>query len=137
MARAGAQKSIPSLAKLIARNRFLDSIKIYKYGLSTYIVELDLQNFYGAQESIPSLAGRYDKSLLTYRPPRTRICKPFKGSLTRDFRLQVFFINQCPPGSRVSHEDHFEFFRKFAEIFPNECLSAVSTTPAKKRKIWR
>jgi hypothetical protein len=22
----------------------------------------------------------------------------FKGSLTRDFRLQVFFINQCPPG---------------------------------------
>jgi hypothetical protein len=21
-----------------------------------------------------------------------------KGSLTRDFRLQVFFINQCPPG---------------------------------------
>jgi hypothetical protein len=22
----------------------------------------------------------------------------FKGSPTRDFRLQVFFINQCPPG---------------------------------------
>jgi len=22
----------------------------------------------------------------------------FKGSLTRDVRLQVFFINQCPPG---------------------------------------
>ena len=22
----------------------------------------------------------------------------FKGSLTREFRLQVFFINQCPPG---------------------------------------
>ncbi len=21
-----------------------------------------------------------------------------KGSLTREFRLQVFFINQCPPG---------------------------------------
>jgi hypothetical protein len=21
-----------------------------------------------------------------------------KGSLTRDFRLQVFFVNQCPPG---------------------------------------
>jgi hypothetical protein len=22
----------------------------------------------------------------------------FKGSVTRDFRLQVFFLNQCPPG---------------------------------------
>jgi hypothetical protein len=25
-----------------------------------------------------------------------------KGSLTRDFRLQVFFMNQCPPGKAVS-----------------------------------
>ncbi len=35
-----------------------------------------------------------------------------------------------------SHWDHFEFFRKFAEIFANECLclSAVPTTPAKKDK---
>ncbi len=57
-----------------------------------------------------------------------------KGSLTRDFRLQVFFINQCPPGLWVSHWDHFEFVRKFAEIFANKCLSAVSTTPAKKDK---
>ncbi len=36
-----------------------------------------------------------------------------KGSLTRDFRLQVFFMNQCPLG-------RLEFFRKFAEIFANE-----------------
>ncbi len=35
-------ESIPSLPKSNARNRFLDSIKIYKCGLSTYIVELDL-----------------------------------------------------------------------------------------------
>ncbi len=34
------------------------------------------------------------------------------GSLTRDFRLQVFFINQCPPGLWVSQRDHFEFFSK-------------------------
>jgi hypothetical protein len=26
-----------------------------------------------------------------------------KGSLTRDFRLQVFFMNQCPPGPQVFH----------------------------------
>ena len=60
-----------------------------------------------------------------------------KGSLTRDFRLQVFFINQCPSGPWVSHWDHFKFFRKFPEIFVNECLSAVSTTPAKKEKNFK
>ncbi len=53
----------------------------------------------------------------------------FKGSLTRDFRLQVFFMNQCPPGPQVFYWSHFDFFRKFAEIFANYCLSPVSTTP--------
>ncbi len=53
------------------------------------------------------------------------------GSLTRDFRLQVFFMNQCPPGPQVFHWSHFEFFRKFAEIFANYCLSPVSTTPVR------
>jgi hypothetical protein len=40
-----------------------------------------------------------------------------KGSLTRDFRLQVFVMNQCPPGPQVFHWGRFEFFQKFAEIF--------------------
>jgi hypothetical protein len=31
-----------------------------------------------------------------------------KGSLTRDFRLQVFFMNQCPPGPQVFHWSLFE-----------------------------
>ena len=57
-----------------------------------------------------------------------------KGTVSRDFLLLVFFMNQFPPRSRVFHLDHFEFFRKFAEIFANECLSAVTTTPAKKEK---
>jgi hypothetical protein len=48
-----------------------------------------------------------------------------KGSLTRDFRLQVFFMNQCPPGPQVFHWGHNEFFRKFAEIFANEYFSPV------------
>ncbi len=52
-----------------------------------------------------------------------------KGSLTRDFRLQVFFMNQCPLGLRVLPWGSFEFFRKFSKIFSNECLSPVSTTP--------
>jgi hypothetical protein len=29
----------------------------------------------------------------------------------------------------VSHQDHFDFFRKFVEIIANECLSVMSTTP--------
>ncbi len=36
----------------------------------------------------------------------------FKGSLTRDFRRQVFFMNQCPPGPQVFHWSLFEFFAK-------------------------
>ncbi len=53
--------------------------------------------------------------------PQKNIC--FKGSLTRDFRLQqVFFMNQCPSGPQEFHWGHFEFFRKFAEIYANECL---------------
>jgi hypothetical protein len=43
----------------------------------------------------------------------------FKGSLTRDFRSQFFFMYQCPPGPQVFHWGRFEFFRKFAEIFAN------------------
>jgi hypothetical protein len=38
-------------------------------------------------------------------------------------------MNQCPPGPQLFHWSHFEFFRKFAEIFANYCLSPVSTTP--------
>jgi hypothetical protein len=52
------------------------------------------------------------------------------GSLTRDFRLQVFFMNHCPPGPQVLYWGHFEFFRKFTEIFANEYLLPVPTTPA-------
>jgi hypothetical protein len=44
----------------------------------------------------------------------------FKGSLTRDFRLQVSYMNQCPPGPQVFHWGRFEFFRKFVEIFAND-----------------
>jgi hypothetical protein len=31
----------------------------------------------------------------------------FKGSLTRDFRLQVFFMNQCPSGWGIPLEPFF------------------------------
>jgi hypothetical protein len=35
-----------------------------------------------------------------------------KGTVSRDFLLLVFFMNQFPPSSRVFHLDRFEFFRK-------------------------
>jgi hypothetical protein len=56
----------------------------------------------------------------------------FKGTVSRDFLLLVFFMNQFPPSPRVSHLDRFEFFRKFAEIFESQGLPLVSTTPAEK-----
>ncbi len=40
-----------------------------------------------------------------------------KGTVSRDFLLLVFFMDQFPPSPRVFHKDRFEFFRKFAEIF--------------------
>ena len=43
--------------------------------------------------------------------------------------LLVFFMNQFPPGPRVFHLNRFEFFRKFAEIFPSKGAPPVSTTP--------
>jgi hypothetical protein len=55
---------------------------------------------------------------LSYRPARLhRLAElmPWnpgllKGSLTRDFRLQVFFMNQCPPGPQVFHCGCLNFF---------------------------
>jgi hypothetical protein len=49
--------------------------------------------------------------------------------VSRDFLLLVFFMNQFPPSPRVSHEDRFDFFRKFAEIFASQGAPPVSTTP--------
>ncbi len=63
-----------------------------------------------------------------------KIHKIIKGSLKRDFRLQVCFVNQCPPGPWVCLWDRFDFFRKFSEIIANGCCSAVSMTPAIKEK---
>ncbi len=39
-----------------------------------------------------------------------------KGTVPRDFRLLVFFMNQFPPSTWVYRYGHFEFFRKFAKI---------------------
>ena len=61
-----------------------------------------------------------------------RLQTPFKGTVSRDFLLQVFFMNQFPPSPRVSHYDRFKFFRKFAAIFASKGAPPVSTTPVAK-----
>ncbi len=49
-------------------------------------------------------------------------------TVSRDFLLLVFFMNQFPPSSRVFHLDRFKFFREFAEIFASQGAPPVSMT---------
>ncbi len=56
-------------------------------------------------------------------------CCRFKGTVSRDFLLLVFFMNQFPPSPRVLHLDRFKCFRKFAEIFASQGAPPVSTIP--------
>jgi hypothetical protein len=50
-----------------------------------------------------------------FRVRSVYICYELKGSLTRDFQLQAFFMNLFPPGPC-----YFKLLRKFAEIFENK-----------------
>jgi hypothetical protein len=54
-----------------------------------------------------------------------------KGSLTRDFRLQVFFINQCPPGSQVFHLEPLWIFSKIRGDTGDKLFSGVNDTGEK------
>ncbi len=54
-------------------------------------------------------------------------CCLIKRTVSRDFLLLVFFMNQFPPSPRVFHLDRFEFCGKFAEIFTSQGAPPVST----------
>ncbi len=54
--------------------------------------------------------------------------KMFKGTVSWEFLLLVFFMNKFPPGPRASHLDCFECFWKFA-IFASQGAPPVSMTP--------
>ncbi len=58
----------------------------------------------------------------------------FKGTVPRNFRLQVFFMNQRPPSPWVSQKGRFKFFLKFAEIFATQGAPPVSLTSVANRK---
>ncbi len=69
-----------------------------------------------------------------FGPEFSRQNRPIKGTVSRDFRLLVFFINQFPPSPWVYHYGRFEIFRKFAEIFAAQDLPPVSLTPVANAK---
>jgi hypothetical protein len=57
----------------------------------------------------------------------------FKGSLTRNFRLKVFFRNQ-PPKPQGIPLGPFQIFRKFAEICTAQGVPQVSLSPVANGK---
>jgi hypothetical protein len=72
--------------------------------------------------------------LSTHKGAGTPYPRAFKGTVSRDFRLLFFFINQFPPSYRVYQYGHVEFFRKFAEIFAAQGAQPVSLTPVANGK---
>jgi hypothetical protein len=50
------------------------------------------------------------------------------------FSTSGFFHNSVSPGPLSIPIGSFQIFLKIRGVFANECLSAVSTTPAKKEK---
>jgi hypothetical protein len=53
-----------------------------------------------------------------------------KGTVSQDFLLQVFFMNQFPPAPEYPIRTVSIFFQKFAEIFASQGAPPVSTTSA-------
>ncbi len=83
-----------------------------------------------------SIIGRFSKSISYWTAERSRqnfhsleTLYFLKGTVSRDFLLLVFFMNQFPPSPWVYYSGRFEFFRKFAEIFPDQGWPPVSATP--------
>ncbi len=70
--------------------------------------------------------------ILGHGPEKKQKLGLVKGTVSRDFLLLVFFMNQFPPSSRVFHLDRFEFIQKFAEIFETQVAPHLSTTPVAK-----
>jgi hypothetical protein len=74
--------------------------------------------------------------LVTCRVPYSSLffADILKGTVSRDFLLPVFFLNQFPQASDYTIRAVSNFFRKFAEIFVAQGLPPVSTTPVANGK---
>ncbi len=71
------------------------------------ILEINSSNF------LLSLTACFRKK--GYATPSSQL--RIKGTVSRDFLLLLFSMNQFPPGPWLHYKGRFEFFRKFAEIF--------------------
>jgi hypothetical protein len=60
--------------------------------------------------------------------------KDLKGTVSPDFRLLVFFMDQFPQASEYTTKAISIFFRKFAEIFAAQGTPPVSTAPVANGK---
>jgi hypothetical protein len=54
--------------------------------------------------------------------------KAFKGSLTQDFRLQVFFMNQFPRGPLSIPLSRFKLLQKFMDIRHFVFIAGINNT---------
>ncbi len=86
-----------------------------------------ISKYYAHSEGAPMV---YPCTVLLHSRPFSRL----KGTVSRDFRLLVFFMDQFPPSIWVYHDGHFNFFRKFAEIFAAQGAPPVSMTPVANGK---
>jgi hypothetical protein len=71
------------------------------------------------------------KYLNTY----VRLCKPaFKGTVSRDFLLLVFFMNQFFLSPTVFQKDRFHFFSKIrGDIFKSRCTTGIFDNGSPKK----
>jgi hypothetical protein len=53
----------------------------------------------------------YLKVLSSEMDQAENVPSSFKGTVPRDFRLQVFFMDQFPPSLRISRKGNFDFFK--------------------------
>jgi hypothetical protein len=113
---------------------------------STYTIMVQLSNLDSVINLMYSAVIQYNLIVLIdhyIRVQYTVNCVLFKGSLTRDFRLQVFFMNQCPPGPKVFHWGRFQFFRKTIQWCQrhrrkiNPCHGEITKNPKIFRRCQR
>jgi hypothetical protein len=120
-----ANRKILGLIPQLKIHKFLRCARLQIVNSQSFMIYPQIANIQISTKYCTTLSQNSNKSRLfktifvscTFESHLLYLC--FKGSLTRDFRLQVFFMNQCPPGPQVVHLSLFEFFRKFAEIFAN------------------
>ncbi len=60
------------------------------------------------------------------------LAQTIQGTVSQDFLLLVFFMNQFPPSPRVSHYNRFEFFSKIrGDIHKSRCTTGINDTGGK------